>query len=106
MGDDGNGAGDRLNVFALVIYIPNPLATFLDDLRVELVPHYVPHAHVSVLPPRPISVPTEEAREYAEKLAAQFEPFEIRLDGIELFPVTDVVYLSLAAGTRDICRMH
>ena len=43
--------GQRLNVFALVVYIPDPLGRFLDDLRRELVPHYNPHAHVSVLPP-------------------------------------------------------
>ena len=45
---------ERLNVFALVVYIPGPLGVFLDELRRELVPHYNPHAHVSVLPPRPL----------------------------------------------------
>jgi hypothetical protein len=46
----------RLNVFALVIYIGDPLGRFLDDLRRELSPQCNPHAHVSVLPPRPLSV--------------------------------------------------
>ena len=50
MGFESNGrpradpADERLNVFALVIYIPDPLGQFLDDLRRELVPHYNPHA--------------------------------------------------------------
>jgi len=44
MGFNSNGvlsripAEQRLNVFALVIYIPDPLGRFLDDLRRELVP--------------------------------------------------------------------
>ena len=29
---------ERMNLFALVVYIPDPLAKFLDDLREELVP--------------------------------------------------------------------
>ena len=46
----------RLNIFALVIYIPDPLGGFLDDLRRELTPGCNPHAHISVLPPRPLNV--------------------------------------------------
>src|ERR1035438_9490908 len=49
-------AEERLNVFALVIYIHDPLGSFLDDLRRQLVPGCNPHAHVSVLPPRPLAV--------------------------------------------------
>ncbi len=62
MGFNPNGvlsrvpAEQRLNVFALVIYIPDPLGRFLDDLRTALVPGCNPHAHVSVLPPRPLAV--------------------------------------------------
>ena len=40
-------AEERLNVFALVIYVPGPLGKFLDDLRRKLVPGCNPHAHVS-----------------------------------------------------------
>ena len=52
---------ERLNVYALVIYIPDPLGRFLDHLRRELVPAYKPHAHVSVLPPRPLFVDWQTA---------------------------------------------
>jgi hypothetical protein len=48
-------AEERLNVFALVIYIPGPLGLYLDELRRDLVPDYDPHAHVSVLPPRTLA---------------------------------------------------
>ena len=69
MGFNSNGvlsripAEQRLNVFALVIYIPDPLGRFLDDLRRELVPGCNPHAHVSVLPPRPLAVDWQVASE-------------------------------------------
>jgi hypothetical protein len=72
-------AEQRLNVFALVIYIPNPLGRFLDDLRLALVPDCNPHAHVSVLPPRPIAGDWQVAREQARGLAASWKPFEITL---------------------------
>ena len=48
-------AWDRINSFALVSYIPEPLAGFLDRLRQELVPNCFLRAHVTILPPRPIS---------------------------------------------------
>ena len=61
-------AEERLNVFALVIYIPDPLGLVLDDLRRELVPTYNPHAHVSVLPPRPLAVDWNIASDQARAL--------------------------------------
>jgi len=54
-------AWDRINSFALVSYIPEPLAGFLDRLRQELVPDCFLRAHVTILPPRPICSPPGEA---------------------------------------------
>src|ERR1039458_6592237 len=42
------------SLYALVIYLSDPLGGFLDDLRLEMVPGCNPHAHISVLPPRPL----------------------------------------------------
>lgn len=100
-----NGA-DRLNCFALVAYIPDPLAEFLDDLRRELVSGCKPHAHVTILPPRPVHGEVEEAEQLARSLAAEFSPFEIRIGEIEVFPVTDVVYLGIQTGGEQLERMH
>jgi 2'-5' RNA ligase len=99
-------AGEGLNVFALVIYIPGPLGGFLDDLRRELVPHYNPHAHVSVLPPRPLAVDWQTASEHARVLTEGWAPFDIELTEIHVFPVTDVIYLELGAGASELERMH
>src|SRR5215471_21485778 len=81
-------AEQRLNVYALVIYIPDPLGRFLDDLRRELVPGCNPHAHVSVLPPRSLAVDWQVAGEAVRSCASEWAPFEIRLGGIQRFPVT------------------
>jgi 2'-5' RNA ligase len=97
---------ERLNIFALVIYIPGPLGTFLDDLRRELVPNYNPHAHVSVLPPRPLAVDWRVASAQIRALMDSWEPFEIELTGIEIFPVTDVIYIEVGAGAGQLRRMH
>jgi 2'-5' RNA ligase len=98
-------AEERLNVFALVIYIPDPLGRFLDDLRKELVPHYNPHAHVSVLPPRPL-VDWRAASDQVRSLLDTWAPFEIELTGLRLFPVTDVLYVDVGGGSAELCRMH
>lgn len=99
-------AEERLNVFALVIYLPEPLGRFLDDLRCELVPQDKPHAHVSVLPPRPLAVDYLIASEQVRALTETWSPFEIELINIEVFPVTNVIYLELGAGAAELRRLH
>lgn len=112
MSFDPNGARlrvpveERLNLFALVIYVPDPLGRFLDDLRRELVPHDNPHAHVSVLPPRPLAVEWSVASNQVRALTDAWTPFDIELTDIGIFPVTDVVYIELGSGAAELRRMH
>lgn len=97
---------EPLNVFALVIYVPEPLGSFLDELRRELVPQYDPHAHVSVLPPRSLPVSLQVASEQAGALVASRPPFEIELTDVAVFPVTGVVYLEVGTGGDELRRLH
>lgn len=99
-------AEQRLNVFALVIYVPDPLGRFLDDLRLALVPNCNPHAHVSVLPPRPLAGDWKKAGEQVRDINATRSPFEITLTSIEVFPLTNVIYLQLGQGSEDMYRLH
>jgi 2'-5' RNA ligase len=99
-------AWDRINSFALVSYIPEPLAGFLDRLRQELVPNCFLRAHVTILPPRPISSSPEAAWELVRLLAPRFQPFEVELSAVEVFPVSDVIYVSIGAGSRQLSGMH
>jgi 2'-5' RNA ligase len=112
MGSDPTGGpcrslpGERMNVFALVIYIPGPLGGFLDDLRRELVPHYNPHAHVSVLPPRPLQVDWQEASEQARALTEGWAPFDVELTSIQVFQRTEVIYIEIGGGAGQLYDLH
>jgi 2'-5' RNA ligase len=92
------GAWDRVNSFALVSYIPEPLAGFLDRLRQELVPNCFLKAHVTILPPRPICSSPEAAWKTVRTRAPLFQPFEVELTQLEVFPVSDVIYIEIGRG--------
>src|SRR5215831_16171571 len=96
---------DRLNQFALVIYFPDPLARFLDELRLELVTGCRPRAHVTVLPPRPVddlAAGLDEVR----LMAPEFPPFHIEAGEVEIFPETNVIYIGLRRGAEELRAMH
>ncbi len=105
MQSDPNGRG-LLNSYALVAYIPDPLGRFLDDLRTDLVPGCSPHAHVTVLPPRLLSAKPRAAREYLRPLLAVCSPFDVHMGAVEVFPVSDVIYIGVAKGEPELRGMH
>ena len=112
MNVDPNGAPlgpplrERLNLFALVSYVPDPLGRFLDDLRRELVPQDNPRAHVSILPPRPLMVDWSVASREVRALTDLATPFDIELLEVKVFPVTDVIYLELGSGASELRSLH
>jgi 2'-5' RNA ligase len=97
---------DRINSFALVTYIPDPLGRFLDDLRLEIVPRCNPHAHVSILPPRPVFTETEVALEQICARVEELPAFRVETAGIEIFPVTNVIYIAIGAGQQEFETLH
>lgn len=100
-------AGARtLGQFALVSYIPGTLGRFLDDLRRELTPGCDPHAHVTVLPPRPLFAEIRTAVGQLGNETLTCPPFEIVLGNIEVFPKTNVLYLSIIKGERELHALH
>lgn len=106
-GPDGpDGSKERINSYALVAYIPGDLARFLDDLRRELVPDYLPRAHVTILPPRPIDAGFDEAWEHIYGHLRDHPAFEVRTGGVEVFQSTGVVYTALASGKSELVHMH
>ena len=99
-------AWDRINSFALVSYIPEPLAGYLDRLRQELVPNCFLRAHVTILPPRPISSSPEAAWKTVQTLAPRFAPFDVEMTHVEVFPVSDVIHIGIGRGREDLERLH
>ena len=96
----------RINLYSLVSYLPDPLAGFLDSLRCELVPSCSVHAHVTVLPPRPLPVNGEAAWRHICALAPDFPCFDVELTEVRLFPVSGVLYMEIGKGVEQLREMH
>jgi 2'-5' RNA ligase len=101
-----NGVTTSANQFALVSYIPDPLGNFLDRLRLDLVPGCSPHAHVTVLPPRPICAEEGQAADELMEMAENFSGFDIELGEVEIFPVSKVIFIGIARGERELKEMY
>ncbi|MGH9614623.1 MAG: 2'-5' RNA ligase family protein [Bryobacteraceae bacterium] len=97
---------DRPNSFALVSYIPEPLAGFLNRLRQELVPNCKLRAHITALPPRPLNAAPEAAWDQILSDLSGISPLEIELTSIQVFPVSDVIYLAVGAGSDELRAIH
>ena len=97
---------ERLNSYALVAYVGGPVARFVDKLRAELSPGCPHHAHITVLPPRPLDCPPAEGADFARHLVAQFDPFDVRPGEMLEFRNTQVIYISLVSGIVELNAMH
>src|ERR1700743_516540 len=111
MGSACGGEGVRgelftLGQFALVSYIPDPLARFLDDLRIELTPDCKPRAPVTILPPRPLAGELKEAVRQIATDTKGMSPFRVRLGKIEVFDKSHVVYLGIAEGVTELREFY
>lgn len=102
-----DGQGTAINSFALISYLPEPLAGFLDSLRCELVPRCQARSHVTVLPPRPLATGVaENAWSELNDYLEAFPPFRVELTSIDIFERTNVIYLAVGAGYRELESMH
>jgi 2'-5' RNA ligase len=105
MGCSNNGYVP-VDQFALVSYIPDPLGKFLDLLRLELAPECRPHAHVTVLPPRPLKGPVEKAEDELRELSSRCQAFEVKLGTVEMFEASEVIYIEVEDGEKELREMH
>jgi 2'-5' RNA ligase len=98
-----------MNSFALVVYIPEPLGSFLDRLRFDLEPDSLnPRAHVTILPPRPLAdlSHAQAAADWLRPAVSRELSFPISIGGVEVFPGTNVVYLSIRDGFDHLREIH
>lgn len=94
--------------YALVAYVRNALGEFVEDLRRELHPEHA-HlpAHVSVLPPRPLTGVESHALEMLESVCARVDPFEIEMGDVETFiPTTPTVFIRVAHAGYRLRELH
>ena len=97
---------EGINLFALVVYIPDPLAGFLDGLRRELTPGCLTRAHVTILPPRPLAISVDAGIKRARDVVSGFAPFDILPGDIEIFDSTDVIYIRIKEGERELRDLY
>ena len=101
-----NGDEATINSFALISYFSGPLAEYLTRLRRELVVDCEARAHLTVLPPRPIEGPVEDATRGLAQGLQDFQPILVELGDVEMFPESRVIYVSVKAGHVELERMH
>ena len=101
-----NGEGRPLNSFALVAYLPDPLADFIDGLRGDLEPGCVARAHVTLLPPRILSCSPDSAWNQLLEGLEQLHPFRVELQEVKIFGRSDVIYISIGAGYEELREAH
>jgi 2'-5' RNA ligase len=97
---------EPINQYALVTYFPDELGFFLDQLRRELVCNCTARSHLSLLPPRSLSVPQHEAESQIQRISRLSEPFVVKVGNVAVFPQTSVIYLEVVAGARQLISLH
>ena len=108
-----NGRETRINSFALVSYLSGPIAELLDQIRHDFAPESRAKAHLTILPPRPLlgSHPLSEqaiagVMDELKDHLQDFEPFPVELGEIEVFEGSQVIYVSIQSGFKELERMH
>jgi hypothetical protein len=96
----------RINQYALVAYIEGKLGDFLYHLRQEIVPGCKLRSHVSLLPPRPLAGSETDAAAFMQSCSRHQPAFEVALDAVEVFPVTNVIFIAVGAGLPELHTMH
>jgi 2'-5' RNA ligase len=97
---------ELVNSFAVVAYLEDPIAKFVDNLRREITPDCPYRAHITVLPPRPLWISTDKAIEKAGQILSRFEPFELTLGAVTTFEDTHVVKISVQTGLSELHTLH
>jgi 2'-5' RNA ligase len=97
---------DVFGSVALVAYLPEPLGSFLRQLRSALPGEHNSDPHVTILPPRVLSIDIENASEHAFNVLQHFASFPVELSQVRSFPDTNILYLDVAEGESQLHRLH
>ncbi|MGH9585181.1 MAG: 2'-5' RNA ligase family protein, partial [Bryobacteraceae bacterium] len=98
---------DPLGLAAVVSYLPDPLGSYLRQLRDSLPgEHNNPQAHITILPPRPLPVPVQTAAPEARATLQRFRAFAVELVSVRAFPGTNVLYIEPGEGDAGIRGLH
>lgn len=95
-------------LYAAVAYVRSPVGIFVEELRRELHPaHTHADAHLTILPPRPLSGTEQQAIDLLGEVCQNVAPFEVTMGDVETFiPVTPTVFLRVARGAYRMRELH
>jgi 2'-5' RNA ligase len=81
---------------------------FVEGLRRDLSPeHPELPAHITILPPRPLQGPEEDAKRHIEEVCRTVDPFEVVLGDVETFaPTTPTVFIRVARAAYRLRELH
>jgi len=99
-------AGGVVEFFALVAYLPEPVATFLSGLRHELDPRFCGRPHLTILPPRPLGFSPSMVWREVQQLLSSSHPIRVGLGDVETFSESHVIFLQLSTGASEIEILH
>jgi 2'-5' RNA ligase len=94
--------------YGVVAYVKCPVGGFVEGLRREFHPTqaHLP-AHISILPPRILRGPEEEALDTLAAACRDVSPFEIVLGEVATFsPVTPTVFIRVAHAAYRMRELH
>ena len=91
--------------FALVSYIPDPLATVLQRLQHQC-GGGSPKPHITILPPRPLCMPFNGVWEQVQRTLLAYAPFEVELSDVRCFSETGILYLDISHGAGLLHDLH
>jgi len=94
--------------YALVSYVRNPVGEFVEQLRQELHPTlaHMP-AHLTILPPRELTVSEAAAREFLEEACSRVLPFDVELGDVETFlPTTPTLFIQVKRAAYRMRELH
>lgn len=92
--------------FALVSYVPEPLAGFVNRVRHELAPGCRLRAHITVLPPRPLTCSVAVASRGLQTALNNTRAFRVEVREIQVFSISNVVFLAIGAGFQELQELH
>lgn len=102
--DTGGRGGDVVRTIGVAIGIPEPWGSQLDSHRKaagDPLAAVVP-AHLTLLGPTDVDADADAVEGHLQAAAAAHRPFQLHLRGTGTFrPVTQVVFVAVAAGTTD-----
>ena len=103
---DGFCGKEGVDLFALVAYLPEPLAGLVDAVRHEISPGCRLRAHVTVLPPREFGCAPAAVSREIQRVLGQTRSFQVSVGGIKVFPGSEVIHLEIGAGLEQIRELH